>query len=504
MRPLRVSLFACLNLILAACAMGDSQSGRLDSGPVWDLSTTSAEARHEFEQGLAVLDLGNLPNNRSAPTAASEHFKRAITADPDFALAYFFAGYAAPSPDEGRANILRAKELAAGVTHVERLLIESGVLMLEEDVEGAIRAARELTQMDSLNARSWLALAELAHMVREDELRAAALKAVDVAPGFARPHLVLANSYVLAAPRDPVSAEKHARRAVELRPSEAAYDLLGDAQRAQGRFDDAVVSYTRAMELATSPESRGQGQQQRAHAHMFAGRYAEARADYSAVGSAIMGDMHANVGFYSSLVHVYEGRPLDAIAALEDGYARLDRIGLPDPAGWMTTYLDAVYMIALHHGEVATAAGALERMRAIAAAQATQTGSEAVGRAREAGLLGLEAMLSARRGDFAAARAAAARQEALVDASRDPRGVMNSNGVRGMIAFLEGRFADAAAHFERADRSSAYDLYHHGLALEALGRSDEARALFQQVAGIYFANIRLVVVHQEAKARAGT
>jgi Flp pilus assembly protein TadD len=91
-----------------------------------------------------------------------------------------------------------------------------------------------------------------------------------------------------------------------------------------------------------------------------------------------------------------------------------------------------------------------------------------------------------------------------VDASRDPRGVMNSNGVRGMIALLEGRFAEAAAHFERADRSSAYDRYHHGLALDALGRSDEARALFQQVARIYFANEGLIIVHRDARARAGS
>jgi tetratricopeptide (TPR) repeat protein len=503
MRPPRVQPFLCISLLLSACAMGDPQPPLLDSGPVWDLSTSSAEARREFEQGLALLDLGSLPNNRVAPAAASEHFKRAITADPDFALAYYFAGSAAPSADEARANIRRAADLASRASEVERLLITSGLLATEGDIEGAIRSARELTQADPLNARSWLALAELSHMVREDELRSAGLKAVEVAPTFARPHLVLANSYVLAAPRDPARAEEHARRAIELQPTEAAYDLLGDAQRAQGRFDDAVVSYTRAMELALAPESRAQGQQQRGHAHMFAGRFGDARADYDAVAGSMMGDMHANVTYYRSLLHVYEDRPLEAIAGLEEGYARLGRIGLPDPTAWMTQYLAGIYLIAQHHGEFATAAGAVERLRAITTAQAQRVGSEAFSRGVEAGLLGLEAMLSARRGDFAAARAGAARQEALVDASRDPRGVMNSNGVRGMIALLEGRFAEAAAHFERSDRSSAYDLYHHGLALDALGRSDEARALFQQVARIYFANEGLIIVHRDARARAG-
>jgi tetratricopeptide (TPR) repeat protein len=504
MRPLRVPLLAASLVFTGACAMGDPRSSLPDPGPVWEVSTTSEQARQEFEQGLALLDLGNLPNNRLSTEIPNEHFKRAITADPDFALAYLYAGHTAPSEDERRANIARAVELADGTTAVERLLIRTAMLAVEEDLEGAIQAARELTAAAPENPRSWLVLAELHHLIREDELRSAALTAAELAPAFARPHLVLANSYVLAAPRDPIRAEEHARRAVELQPSDASYDLLGDTQRAQGRFDEAAESYTRAADLALTPQDRSQGRQQRAHARLFAGQYAEARADYNAVAEGIMGDMHANASFYGALSYIYEDQPMAGIAALEEAYGRLDRIGHPDPFDWMTLYLDAIFLAAQHHGELDVAAGALERLRGITADRARRMGSEAYGRAREAELLGMDALLAARRGDFAAARAAAGRQAALVDASRDPRGLIYSNSVRGMIALLQGRHEEAVGHFERGDRSSPFDLYHHGLALEALGRQQEAAALFRQVASIYFSNVRLAVIYRDAKARSGS
>src|SRR5260370_36085726 len=116
------------------------------------ITTSSAEARAHFLEGLREFDLGHLID-------ANVHFKAAVAADPDFAFAYLSVANTANSLADFKTNLALAEQHAAGASDAERLQIEMARKGFDNDLAGQLAHDQQLARTDPRSAGAWPHLA---------------------------------------------------------------------------------------------------------------------------------------------------------------------------------------------------------------------------------------------------------------------------------------------------------------------------------------------------------
>src|SRR5207253_9799315 len=171
-----------LLLVVGACANENPQTDEvraMQSLALSTITTKSDEARAEFNDGVNEFD-----NNRLEE--GYEHFKRAIAADPEFAMAELYASRAAFSilgSDVINAHLKRAMQLAPHATEIERLEIQADNALNDGNVDEAIKLSEQMVKVDADGPRSWLELALMYQAAgQEDKGRSALEKAAELAP----------------------------------------------------------------------------------------------------------------------------------------------------------------------------------------------------------------------------------------------------------------------------------------------------------------------------------
>lgn len=457
------------------------------------VTTESTEALDHFMQGQRLLDMGHVEE-------AAGHFEQATMADPDFALAHLRRANAANSLEEFQTNLERAAEYASGASQAEQLAIQAMQEAFDNDVPAQLEIAQRLVDVQPQSPRAWMTLASAqSAMGDEAEARASMSRAAELSPSFAPAHMALGNSYLFVEPRDLAKAQEHMRKAVELEPNEATpHDLLGDAYRARGDLERAAAEYTRTAEL--DPES-GNGYQQRGHVNSFLGNYEQARADYDAAIALEEGNAKPAFRVYRALVNVHEGKPQAAIDELNQLVREIDAMGVPDPTGSKIFALSTAIQIALHHEMFDAARTAMEQRDALLMQQAEQAGTEAVRRQARGTIVLDEGLLAARQGDIETATMKANEYMEIMEPSTDPLKNRPAHALLGHVSLSQGQYEDAVAHFEQADPNNPYVMYHHALALDGAGRTDEAMRLFEEVASYNFNSAGLALVRKGAIER---
>jgi tetratricopeptide (TPR) repeat protein len=459
------------------------------------MTTASSAAREHAAQGQRALDMGH-------PIDANAQFREAVTADSTFAFGYLGIANSSNSLDEFRTNLTRASTLSSKASRAEQLQIEIVEKTFNADLEGAFKLAQELVRTAPKNPRSYVALATVqTQLGKEAESRASLERAIAVASDFVPAYLQLGNSYLLNAPRDLTKAEATIRKAVELEPAEyIVYDFLGDVYRATGKLTEARDAYTKAAEL---DPTNALELQQRGHVNAFLGNYDEARADYDAAIKLGKANEAANYGVYRALVSVYAGRPKDAIDELERLAAAIDTMQIPDHEDPKIFALAQEILIATHTGAFDAAQSAIERRSAVQRKEGSRAGTEEFRRTQEADIAFYEGLLAARKGDYATATAKAQESMRVAAANRNPRKDEPAHALLGIVALLQKHYDEALSHFAHANPNDIYVTYHRALALEGAGRTDEAKALFREVANYNFNTTGNALVRQDAVKRAG-
>jgi tetratricopeptide (TPR) repeat protein len=484
-------------LLLVACAAGEPQTNADQDEAalfLWHLNTGSAEARLHVADGIREWDMERTPE-------AYEHFQRAIAADPNLALAHLFASGSAQSQQESRAHLAHAVELAPRAGDVGRLVIQIIQKNIENDAEAALELARQLVEIDGENPRSWIVLADMHNaLAHRQEARAAVHHALELQPRFAFAHLWLAWSYGVWEPLDLDQAEAHARNAIALVPNEVTpYDYLGDALRQQGRLEEAAQAYTAGAEL--DPTSALMVQQ-RGHVNTFLGRYAEARADYdAAVALEPHGNRKARFLVYSPFVNVYEGRPAPSMSELDRVYDVIDGMGIPDTDGVKAFVAIQQFEISRHFRMLPEARAAAARLTELNRKRIAELGTEDVRRIGESWIALDAGRVAALVGDYALAEQKAAEFMRIREPERNPNRNQPAHQLIGTVRLLQNRYEDALREFELSDPNNTYVTYQRGLALEALGRTAEARAMYEKVTQTYMNNVEVAVTRADALRR---
>src|SRR3989449_4006622 len=159
------------------------------------VTTTSPDARNHFLQGQRELDLAR-------NFEALDHFKRAVAADSNFAIAYLNIANTGNSLDEFKTNLARAERLAPGASDAEQLQIEIARKGLENDASGQLATAEQLVAKYPQSPRAYLALGNLqAGFNRNAHARGSYEKGLTFAPRVAAAHVAVGNSYFVGEPR---------------------------------------------------------------------------------------------------------------------------------------------------------------------------------------------------------------------------------------------------------------------------------------------------------------
>jgi Flp pilus assembly protein TadD len=458
------------------------------------ITTASADARNHFLMGQRELDLGR-------GFEANAHFKAAVAADTNFALAYLNVGNTGNSLTEFTTNLERAERHAAGASDAERLLIQISRKGLDNDVDGQLALAQQLVAQYPESPRAYLVLAVVQGTLnRNADARVSMMKAVGLAPRLLVAHTDLGNSYLVGEPKDFAKSLEHLQHAEALAPNEPyMHDLLGDVYRAQNNLVQARAEYTRGHVLNPSDASL---LQQRGHVNSFAGNFAAARADYDSAIALGRGNEKAAFVLFRAYVGIHAADPKGAIAELNRLVAGVDAMGVPGALGLKIAALSNIAVIGIHTRDFAAAEQALTQRTPLLMQQATEVGSAAFRRGQEANVAYFDAWLAARKGDYAAAGRATDRMDSLVTPDANPRKLEPVHELKGYIALYQGNFREAAGHFALGNLDDPYTKYQYAVALEGAGENAKAKQLFRELAVYNFNSVGYALIRKDAQQKA--
>lgn len=457
------------------------------------MTSSSAAARMHAMLGQRALETNHLPQ-------AAQHFAQAIAADSALAFAWLGAANASTSFADYDARLRTASRLAEHASRAERLLIAVARKSLANDMAGAEAVARELVAAEPKSPRAYLELAGAQQrMGREVEARRTMEHAIAIAPNFSPAHRQLAFSYMQSQPTDPAKARQYVEKLVALEPAEAqTFITQGSYYRATNQLPRARTAYSRAAEL---DPTMALAVQQRGHVASFMGDYDAARADYDAAIKLAKQNEAASFGVFRALVAVHAGNPKQAIAELDRLVGEIDGMKLSDPRGAKIGALDAEIQVATQIGDFATASRAIAQRAPLAREDVAGASDDNVKRVAESVTTYYEGMLAARQGDSVTANAKADELRKALAASSDPQKDQGVHAILGVLALERKDFAGAASHLAEANPNNVYLMYERALALDGVGKSSEAEALFTKVSRFNFNSPDVAFAHREAAKR---
>ena len=310
-RPLGLFLAMVVASVVAlsGCVNTEEAKGPVvankDSGKI-PITTSSEEARKEFLNGREL-------NEKLLITDSIQHFDKAISLDPNFALAEWNRALVSPTGKEFFDHLKKAVTLSDKASNGERLLI----LGTEAGANG--NAARQKEQLEKLVAdypndeRGHFNLG--GYYFGQQELPKAIeqyKKATELAPNYSPAYNIL--GYALRQNVDYAGAEQAFKKYIELIPNDPnPYDSYAELLLKMGKFDESVTQYKKALAIDPNFINSYQGI---AAALMYQGKPDEATAELQKISERARSDGERRTGLFALTVVDIDSGKLDK--ALED------------------------------------------------------------------------------------------------------------------------------------------------------------------------------------------
>ena len=274
---LSIGLIVTLGFALSACQQTETSSAPGTSPTAKDatgkiaVTTSSEEARKEY---LAGRDL----QEKLRITDSIQHFDKAISLDPNFALAELNRANVSPTAKEFFDHLNKAATLSSKASDGERMLIEAAQ---------AGANANQTKQKEILE------------------------KLVAAYPNDERAHFNLGGYYF--GQQDYKQAITHYKRATELNPQySTAFNILGYAYRQDTDYADAENAFKKYIELIPNDPNPYDSY---AELLLKMGRFDEAITQYRKALAIDPNFLNSHFGIAAALT--YQGKPTDAAAELQ-------------------------------------------------------------------------------------------------------------------------------------------------------------------------------------------
>ena len=263
------------------------------------MTSTSEEARNEFLQGRVLAE-------KLLAQDSIQHYQKAATLDPNFALAQLGLANTSPTAREFFDHLNKAVSLADKASNGEKLLI----LATEAGANGKIPQQKEyLDQLVSAYPDDERAHFNLGgyYFGQQDYPKAIEhyKKATELAPDYSPAYNILGYAYRQNV--DYPNAEQAFKKYIELIPNDPnPHDSYGELLLKMGKFDDSIAEYRKALAIDPNFIPSHQGV---AMDLLYSGKAAEATAELQNITKKARNDGERRTALFAqTIVDVDSGK----------------------------------------------------------------------------------------------------------------------------------------------------------------------------------------------------
>jgi tetratricopeptide (TPR) repeat protein len=479
-----VAILVALAGGLPACSKAEEQKTAPPPAPQSTkipITTSSEDARKEFLAGRDISEKLQL-------TDSIQHFDKAISLDPKFALAELSRANVSPTGQEFFDHLAKAVSLSGAASNGERLLI----LATEAGANNNTPKQKEyLEQLETAYPGDERAHFNLGgYYFGQQEFSNAIQhykKAVELNPGYSPVYNILGYAYRQNA--DYANAEQAFKKYIELIPNDPnPYDSYAELLLKMGKFDQSIEQYRKALSVDNNFVNSHSGI---AAALMYQGKPADAAAELQKIAEKARNDGERRTSLFGlTVLSVDTGRLNDALAQVDQQYALGEKTkDVPAMAG----DLALKGAILLEAGKPDDARTQFER--SLKMTEASGLSQEVKANAQLLHHQNL-ALVSLAKKDFAAAKTHADAFQKGAEASRNPAQVRQAHGLTGRIALEQKDYDTAIAELGKGNQQDPAVLYRACLASEAKGEHAKSKGLctsaadFNSLPQINYAQVR--------------
>ncbi|HEX3252474.1 MAG TPA: tetratricopeptide repeat protein [Pyrinomonadaceae bacterium] len=469
--PLAYLLLLISALIVAGCEQIDSSKAPSSTAPAATgkiaVTTSSEEARKEY---LAGRDL----QEKLRITDSIAHFDKAISLDPNFALAELNRANVSPTAKEFFDHLNKAVTLSAKASDGERMLIQATEAGANANPTKQKEILEQLVAAYPNDERAHFNLGGY-YFGQQDFTQAIAhyKKATEIAPDYSTAYNILGYAYRQNEAYS--DAENAFKKYIELIPNDPnPYDSYAELLLKMGRFDEAITQYNKALAIDPNFLNSHFGI---AAALAYEGKASEADAELQKMTAQARTDGERRTALFGQMVVAADSGKLDqALAEVEKQYALGQKTNdLPAMAG----DLQLKGNILLEMGKLDDAKKAYEdALKTTNSANVSQQNKDNAARFHHYNL----ARVAIAKKDLATAKTETETFRQGVEAAKNANQLKLAHELAGRIALEEKSYDTAIAEFGQANQQNPDVLYLTGLAYQSKGDATNAKASFTKAA----------------------
>jgi len=445
----------------------DSTTANSDNGKI-PITTSSAEARKEFLAGRDLTD-------RLLIQDSVQHYDKAISLDPNFALAELTRAQNSPTAKEFFDHLKKAVSLADKASKGERLLI------LGAEAGANANPAKQKEYFEQLVAaypndeRAHFNLGGY-YFGQQDYGQAIAhyKKATELAPSYSGAYNIL--GYAYRQNGDYASAEQAFKKYTELIPNDPnPYDSYGELLLKMGRFDESIAQYRKALSIDPNFAASHLGISADL---MYQGKYDEAAAELQVINDRARSDGDRRTALFGlTVVNVDGGKMDEALQNMDKQYALAEKIG---DVAQMSADLTTKGNILVEMGRFDEARTLFER--SLKLTQDSNLSKEIKDNASLFHHFNL-AKVAIGKKDLPTAKKEAEEFGRGAETSKNSAQIKQAHELMGTIALAEKDYDKAVVEFQQANQQNPYDLYRLCQAYEGKGDAEKAKESCTKAAG---------------------
>jgi len=449
------------------------------------VTTSSDEARKEF---LAGRDL----SEKLRITDSLAHYDKAISLDPNFALAELNRAQVSPTAKEFFEHLKKAVALSGKASDGERMLIQAAEAGANADPTKQKEILEKLVAAYPNDERAHFNLGGY-YFGQQDFTQAIDhyKKATELAPDYSTAFNILGYAYRQNEAYS--DAENAFKKYIELIPNDPnPYDSYAELLLKMGRFDEAITQYNKALSIEPNFINSHFGI---AAALTYQGKASEAQAELQKMTQKARTDGERRTALFGQMVVALDsGKSDQALAEVAKQYAIAEK---NNDAAAMTGDLQLKGNILLDMGKYDDARQAYEQ------ALKTTTDSGLSKEIKDNAALFQHynfARIAIAKKDLATAKIETETFRKGVEAAKNANQLKQAHELAGRIALAEKNFDTAIAELGQANQQNPDVLYQLGWAYEGKGDAAKAKDNYRKAAKFNsLPNLNYALVRRKAE-----
>ena len=494
MRHLCVHKFSVITLLFTALAFTACQqvepnkanaSSATASNDKIAITTSSEEARKEFLTGRDLAEKLRI-------TDSIAHFDKALTLDPNFALAELNRANVSPTAKEFFEHLKKAVVLADKASDGERMLIQANEAGANADPTKQKEILDKLVAAYPNDERAHFNLGGY-YFGQQDFAQAIThyKRATELAPHYSTAFNIL--GYAYRQNEQYSDAENAFKKYIELIPNDPnPYDSYAELLLKMGRFDEAITQYNKALSVDQNFVNSHFGI---SAALTYEGKAADAQAELQKMTQKARTDAERRTALFGQTIVDVDGGKFDqALAEVQKQFAIAEK---NNDAAAMTGDLVLKGNILLESGKADDAKKAFEQaLKTTADSSLSQPVKDNTALFGHYNL----ARVAIAKKDLATAKTETEAFRKGSEAGKNANQLKQAHELAGQIALEEKNYDNAIAELGQANQQNPAVLYLLGQAYQGKGDAAQAKASFTKAAKFNsLPNLNFAIVRSKAE-----